>query len=364
MLVMIALLAAGCGREDPVQSAIRSLGGPTAEARQAVMELRLISRDPVPDLIEAAQNPKTKPRTRLAAISVLGDIARRQDHQEALAFLHTLLSSDNPDIREAAVNAFRDTDYRPAVPDLIQLKRESPPELRKLIEIALRTTSEHMVRDIEKLWNSPEAALEAYEEAEAIGLDRGLVGYSKARFLEMRGRTQEANQQYDRLGMIRRWWLIGPFPNRQGMGFRQVYPPETEIDLKAEYPGTVDTITWYRMDRPLHAGLLDFESFFVETDNVVGYTLVYLVAEKETPIEVRAGSDDTLQLYLNHELVWAHEQYRAVKFDDDTVDLTIPPGTNTLVFKVCEDWGGWQLIGRITGPGDTPLEDVRVTLTP
>ena len=74
-----------------------------------------------------------------------------------------------------------------------------------------------MVHEVEKQWNSPEATMAAYQAAEKIGLNRGLMGYSKAKFLEMRGRTEEASAKFDALGVVRKWWMIGPFPNRQGM---------------------------------------------------------------------------------------------------------------------------------------------------
>lgn len=363
----IAALAAlplwgGCSGPDPVAHAIQRLGGTHAEQQKAAMELRLTSRDPTPQLIATIENRKTKARVRVAAIEVLGDIARRQENEQAWAFLETLLTAPDENIREAAVKGFVDTEYDQAASALIALKAGAPETLRALIDKALGSMTRKMVREVEKQWNSPEAAMAAYQAAAGIGLGRGQMGYSHARFLEMRGRVEEANAKYDALGVIRKWWIIGPFPNRQGMGFRQVYPPENEVLLDAEYPSTLGPITWYRMDRPLPGGFLDFESFFVETDNVVGYTMVYLVSDREQQVEVRAGSDDTLQLYLNHELVWAHEEYRALNFDDDVVAITLNQGTNSLVFKVCEDWGGWQLMARITGPDDTPLEGVDIRL--
>jgi hypothetical protein len=39
-------------------------------------------------------------------------------------------------------------------------------------------------------------------------------------------------------GYLRRWWVCGPFDNRDGVrGVRTVYPPEKEIDLARTYPG-------------------------------------------------------------------------------------------------------------------------------
>jgi hypothetical protein len=363
-LLSACLLLTGCFRSDPVGEAIEQLGGNDAERRKAAMALRLTSRDPVPQLIETVNNNKLQRRIRLAALEVLGQIARRQDDERVYAFLLTQLSAPEPRIRESAVEGFVGAVYADAVPALLELKRTADGELRRRIEEALAATAEKMARDAEKLWNSPEAAMREYQRLEELGLNRGPVGYSKARFLDMRGRYREAKAKYDELGVIRRYWLIGPFPNRQGMGFRQAYPPEKEINLDAAYEHGTSEIKWYKMDRDLQAGHLDFERFFVETDNVLAYTLVYLVSQRRQTVEVRAGSDDTLTLFLNGEPAWYHEQYRAVRFDDDVVDVQLEEGTNTLLFKVCEDWGAWHLIARITGPGDTALDGVTLTLEP
>ncbi len=356
------IVCAGCMRRDPVKSAIKHLGGAESVSRKAAMALCLTSRNPVPDLVETVRNERAKRRVRVSCIEILGDIAKRQNDKEALAFLLELLGSDDSEFCEKAVRGFVGTVYDDAVPALIKLKKGADAELLRLIEEALESTAEKMVRDVEKLWNSPGAALAEYERVEKLGLDRGPMGYSKARFLDMRGRTKEAARKYDEMGIIRRYWLIGPFPNRQGMGFRQVYPPEQGVDLAAEYQYGLNPVKWYRMERDLPEGRLDFELYFVETDNVLAYTLIFLISDREQTIEIRAGSDDTLTLFLNGEIIWAHEQYRAVKFDDDVVPVTLKRGVNAVLFKVCEDWGGWQQMARITGPGDTPLRGVEITL--
>lgn len=357
------LAACGCGR-DPVADSIRRLGGPPAEANRARMELKLTSRDPVPELKAAVLDRHARMRVRVVCLEILGDIARRSKEEAVFDFLIEMLGSDVPEMRETAVKGFVDTDCEKAVPALIALKKDADRDLLKLIDKALASTARHLAEEAEKLWNSPESALAEYERLGKIGLDRGWVGYSKAKFLEVRGRAEEAGDKFDEMGFVRRYWLAGPFPNRQGLGFRRVYPPEKEIDLEAEYTAGYGKVRWYEMDRNAPAALVNFENFFVETDNVVGYALIFLVSDRDRTVEIRAGSDDTLTLFLNGEMIWAHEQYRGVKFDDDVVDAELKKGVNTVLFKVCEDWGAWALIGRVTGPGDSPLEGVVITTRP
>lgn len=362
-LVAAALLWAGCGR-DPVKDAIRRLDGPPAEATRARMELRLTSRDPFADLRAVVLDRRAKLRQRVACLEVLGDIARRQKEERVFDLLTGMLASKDPALREAAVKGFIDTYCEKAVPALIEAKRGASRELLKLIDRALASTADHMVREVEKAWNSPEGAAAEYERAAKMGLDRGQMGYSSARFLEARGRVKEAAKKFDELGVVRRWWLAGPFPNIQGAGFGRVFPPEQEIDLKAKYQSSYGDAGWYLMDRTAPAGRVNLENYFVETDNVVGYALIYLVSDADREVEIRAGSDDTITIFVNGEIVWSHEQYRGLKFDNDVVEAKLKKGVNTTLFKVCEDWGAWELIARFTGLGDTPLEGVTITTEP
>lgn len=360
---LLLLASAGCGR-DPLRDAIRRLDGPPAETRKAAMELRLTSKDPVPALKAAVLARRTKPRVRLQCLEILGDIALRQNDDRIFEFLRLRLRDKDPTARAAAAKGFVGAHYEPAVPDLIALRNGADKELLKRIDEALASTAEYMVREIEKQWTSPGAALAAYERAEKLGLDRGLVAYSKGKFLEARGHIDEAGALYDRLGVVRRWWLAGPFPNRQGMGFAHVYPPEKETDLEAEYTDGYGAASWYELDRNLPAGMLNFENYFVETDNVVGYALIFLLSDRDQAVEIRAGSDDTLQVFLNGTNIWSHLQYRGVKFDNDVIDAPLRKGVNEALFKVCEDWGAWMLVARVSGPGDTPLQGVAITTQP
>ena len=361
--VLAVLALGGCGR-DVISDAIQRLDGPPAESKKAAMELRLMSKDPVPALESAVLARRTKSRVRLQCLEILGDIARGQNDARVFEFLRTQLRSKDPEVGKAAAKGFVGAHYESAVPELIALKKGADKDLLKRIDEALTSTSEYMVREVEKLWGSPEAAMAAYERAEKMGLDRGLMGYSKGRFLEARGRTAEAAAKFEELGLIRRWWLIGPFPNRQGMGFNHAYPPEQEVKLDAEYTDGYGKASWYELDHDLPAGMVNLENYFVETDNVVGYAAIFLVSDRDQAVEIRAGSDDTLSVFLNNETIWTHGQYRGVKFDNDVIDAKLHKGGNIAVFKVCEDWGAWMLVARVTGPGDTPLQGVAITTTP
>src|SRR5262249_4992474 len=50
----------------------------------------------------------------------------------------------------------------------------------------------------------------------------------------------------EHMGFLMDWYLIGPFDGMGMKGFRTEYPPEKEIDLKAEYQGQGKKVRWIR----------------------------------------------------------------------------------------------------------------------
>ena len=45
-------------------------------------------------------------------------------------------------------------------------------------------------------------------------------------------------------GWVNRWHVIGPFDNSGGAGYERVFPPESKIDLQAEYDGKAGKVRW------------------------------------------------------------------------------------------------------------------------
>ena len=62
---------------------------------------------------------------------------------------------------------------------------------------------------------------------------RRLATRMLANRLRGRGDVKRARQARDNLGLVGKWWLIGPFDNEGHQGYPAVYGPEKKIDLQA-----------------------------------------------------------------------------------------------------------------------------------
>jgi hypothetical protein len=154
------------------------------------------------------------------------------------------------------------------------------------------------------------------------------------------------------LGFITRWVLVGPFDNVKGVGFRTAFPPERGIDLTVAYDGKEGRKTrWveYLAENPASAsdlrklGLVDLNKVFQDDKAermreaaVYGYSVVE--SRTERPVEIRAGSNNAIRIWLNGKEIFFREEYHhGVEIDQHVGKGTLRAGRNEILVKVCQN---------------------------
>jgi hypothetical protein len=141
------------------------------------------------------------------------------------------------------------------------------------------------------------------------------------------------------------WWVIFPFDNVDESGFDTVYPPETEIDFNKEYIGKEGRkIGWYKTDS---RGENVFSN--VPEDDVTGYALTYLESDRDQNYLLSLGSDDTIKIWVNDQLVFSKYVHRPLRRADDVIQLPISKGRNKILVKVTNGYGPWGFFADIGG---------------
>lgn len=164
----------------------------------------------------------------------------------------------------------------------------------------------------------------------------------------------------DAQNTIRKWSIIGPFPNREDTGFEKNYPPETDYQLQGRYLGNDDAIVkWQRYfgDEPYLSGALiwmetsggsfdddapvvDLSRGFRLTDSswLVGYAHSYLYSPEEQTASFVIASDNWSKIWLNHKLVFGQLRHPFwYELNDnwaDHVPVTLQKGWNEVLVKV------------------------------
>ncbi|MBI3461720.1 MAG: hypothetical protein HY000_01470 [Planctomycetes bacterium] len=201
------------------------------------------------------------------------------------------------------------------------------------------------------------AATVAYEKIFSVARDRDQVELIAQRLTSF-GQEVDLAQHY---GFIQHWRLIGPFDNTDKTGFDAVYPPERKIELEAEHRGKESPVRWTEHTTSDPHGMVDLNKVLSKHMGVVAYALGVVESPDERPVQIRAGSNNAVKIWLNGQLLFFREEYHhGLHMDQHRSTGTLRPGRNTILIKVCqneqtEEWAqSWSFQVRVcdvTGGG-------------
>lgn len=310
------LLAAMDGANDYAMNWIR-----TAIAAVVQREMGSGGTLPVTSLEQFLKDTRHNPRARRLAF----DLIRRADPHAAEALVPGFLNDPGNDLRREAVD-------------------------RLVTEAGKQVASDKAgARDTYR------RALQAAREADQVE--------SLAKTLGDLGEKVDLSQTF---GWVTHWKLIGPFDNTGNKGFTDAYPPETVVDLKAEYPGKNGTVRWVDAEAQGDYGMVDFNKPFGAIKEVAGYAMAEFVSDKVRPAEIRLGCKNGWKVWLNGKFLFGRDEYHTgAEIDQFRLPVQLRAGTNVLLVKCTqnaqmEDWTKeWEFQLRVTDTQGTPIRSIR-----
>jgi hypothetical protein len=181
-----------------------------------------------------------------------------------------------------------------------------------------------------------EAAIAAYRRAFDAARDDDQVE-AAAKELQARGAKVDLTAHY---GAIRRWLLATPFDNTGEKGFQTVYPPEKGVDPRAVCKGKDGAeVRWVAHTTAEVHGLVDLNVVLGKRKNTVAYAWTVIDSPREQRVQVRAGCDTAVKLFLNGRPIFHREEYHHGLSMDQHVGVgTLKPGRNEILVKVCQNY--------------------------
>ncbi len=170
----------------------------------------------------------------------------------------------------------------------------------------------------------------------------------------------DAERRAGELGFVREYWLVGPFANERGSGYKTAQPPETALDLDAELPGKQRPVRWRQLPPlPAHAALPLGRIVDPHEQSLV-YAAFTLVAEQATTSVLELGCTGSFRVFCNRVEVAAREVERPFAYDQDAIVLPLAAGPNLVVLKLCHQEGAdFWATARLRSRDGTPLHGVR-----
>ena len=141
------------------------------------------------------------------------------------------------------------------------------------------------------------------------------------------------------------WYLLGPYNNQGRMNVQKVYPPESIIDLDADYLGKYNAkLKWvydsFGSDNHRPIATPSYGSAAAYTI-YYGYTELYF--EEESDLWIAVGSDDRSDLWINDLPVWhSSNKLKSWSIDEGFRKVHFQKGINKIVFRL---ENGWHTVG-------------------
>lgn len=310
--VLPGLLEAMDGANDYALNWLRSAAETVEQRGRAAGK-----QPPVLELEEFLKDTRHHPRARRLAFEIL----RRSDAKRAAALVPGFANDPANELRRDAVQVMADAAAAKAGAD----KPAAVTDYRKALEHAREA-----------------------DQIDAIAKKLGELG--------------EKVDLQKVFGWVTRWRLVGPFDNTGGAGFAQAFPPESGVDLAAEFDGKAGKVRWVDFESKDDYGLIDFNKPFTDLKEVTGYAFSEFWSDSARPVELRLGCKNGWKVWVNGRFVFGRDEYhRNMEIDQYRLPVELKAGRNTILVKCCqneqkEDWTKeWEFQLRVTDAQGTPV---------
>ena len=163
-------------------------------------------------------------------------------------------------------------------------------------------------------------------------------------------------------GFLMDWRVIGAFDNTGRKGFATEFPPERELNRKAEYEGKEGQVHWQDYTTKDPYGMVDFNQPLGKLKQTVAYAWTDFHSEAAQQVEFRLGCKNAWKVWLNGELLFGRDEYhRGMRLDQYRMKATLQPGANQILVKACqneqtESWTvEWQFQLRVCDATGTAI---------
>lgn len=171
----------------------------------------------------------------------------------------------------------------------------------------------------------------------------------------------------DANGYITKWLVNGPYyENSPTTRFDKSYLNESTI--KPNTGLTTNNRIWFEPKTDLDKVTIDLDASYRDiakiqnTENLSSYANVYVYSEKDQSVQLKAGSDDGIRIWLNGALVHSNMINRGAVVDNDVVPVSLKLGWNRLLIKVVQGTANHGLVARFVDSANIPIKNLKFAL--
>ncbi|RYZ07258.1 MAG: DUF3857 domain-containing protein [Myxococcales bacterium] len=250
------------------------------------------------------------------------------------------------------------------------------PDLLRALDTLDRAEGPEAYASIDRVWSlwdradagHIEEALLGASASPKLGADaRAYAGVLSSFARARRGDQKAATDKVRALGYVTSFLIVGPFDNEGKAGLDQVFEPEGELTAPITpgraYTGKERPVRYRAVAGAFPFGWLDASALVRPETKVCLYATAFVRDDKLTQgtrkVRAYVGAGGAFKLFWNGEEKLRDPAYRGHDFDRSGVELTLEPGPNPLVVKVCGEDSAPELSLRLADDKGAP--DARLT---
>ncbi|MDF3069237.1 MAG: hypothetical protein K0R38_4838 [Polyangiaceae bacterium] len=245
------------------------------------------------------------------------------------------------------------------------------PDLLRALDTLDRAEGPEAYASIDRVWSLWDRADAGHIEEALLGASSNaklgadarayagvLASFARAR----RGDQKAATDKVRSLGYVTSFLIVGPFDNEGKSGLDQVFEPEAELTAPITpgraYTGKERPVRYRAVAGAFPFGWLDASALVRPETKVCLYATAFVRDDKLTQgtrkVRAYVGAGGSFKLFWNGEEKLKDAAYRGHDFDRSGVELTLEPGPNPLVLKVCGEDNAPELSLRLADDKGAP----------
>lgn len=180
-----------------------------------------------------------------------------------------------------------------------------------------------------------------------------------------------ADSKVDEEGFVRDWLMLAPASIPEDAAPEEIEKAQIakEGDLKpkeGDKQKLLDKDLTWKAVKAAEYNLDLNKALGNSNEDVVGYLVTYIAAEKDMPgLTLAIGSNDQAKVWINGKEVYKFTDTRVIEKDTDKVkDVTLNKGVNVVVFKVMNQKNDWAAALRFLDKTDKPVTGLVVKTQP
>jgi hypothetical protein len=203
------------------------------------------------------------------------------------------------------------------------------------------------------------------KDNKAPGTLRAMAHASLGDYYQKTMNIEAAKAEYQKIGAIDNWAVLGTFENTSGSGFDKDFGVLQNPDLNATYKNKVQAkITWFKPPVERLDKWFDFDQLF-DTDNSLMYAQSFVNSPSDQTVYLRAGCSGSMKVWVNDQLVINESTERNCDLDIYTYKITLNKGYNRFLVQIGQSISGRaNFMLRLTDDKATPIVGFSSTTQP